>query len=137
MFLRSPLVPKDLVTIPGPHQIENRKVLFMGHKRFAAQVVPEPALKTTAFKGDDGPVHMDTLQMGAILANAGILLEYEMVDGACAQSTRGKYLRHPFTGVGFASHLSGGSLVLRSAPAFLVPHADLKIFVLSVIGRKV
>ncbi len=43
----------------------------------------ESALKTTGFLGDDKPVHLD----------------YGMVEGANAKSTRGKYLRHPFTDV--------------------------------------
>ncbi len=45
---------------------------------------------------------MDTVIAGAILADVGMPLEYEIVDGTPQQSARGRALRHPFTGVAVA-----------------------------------
>jgi 23S rRNA maturation-related 3'-5' exoribonuclease YhaM len=80
---------------------------------------------------------------GAILADVGKLLEYEKDEtGASKQSARGKYLRHPFTGVGLcmecglpdavshivATHAGEGNLVTRSTEAYIVHHADFMTF---------
>ena len=79
---------------------------------------------------------------GAILADVGKLLEYEMRDGKAVQSDRGKYLRHPFTGVHLAmtcgvpeevchiiaTHAGEGELVRRSTEAWIVHHADFMSF---------
>ncbi len=51
------------------------------------------------FFGNALPIDMDTVIAGAILADVGKPLEYEIVDGEPRQSERGKALRHPFTGV--------------------------------------
>jgi HD superfamily phosphodiesterase len=83
-------------------------------------------------------IDMDVVVSGAILADVGKLLEYELVDGKAVQSDRGKALRHPFTGVGLAmecgvpdavchiiaAHAAEGDLVKRSTEAIIVHHAD-------------
>ena len=62
--------------------------------------------------------------------------------GELRQSRRGKYLRHPFTGVGLAqeagvpdaachivaTHAGEGNLVKRSPEAFVVHHADFMTY---------
>ncbi len=46
---------------------------------------------------------MDVLIAGAILADVGKLLEYELDEnGKCFQGQYGEYLRHPFSGVSLA-----------------------------------
>jgi len=81
---------------------------------------------------------MDTVIAGAILADVGKLLEYELVDGKAVQSDRGRKLRHPFTGVALAmecgipdavshiiaTHAGEGDMVKRSTEAYIVHHAD-------------
>jgi hypothetical protein len=48
------------------------------------------------------PVNRDYLIAGALLADAGKLLEYDIVDGTSVKSVFGKHLRHPFSGVALA-----------------------------------
>jgi len=100
----SVLTPGDLRTIPftllcGP----DLKVSFMDHKRAVVHIARESGQKINEFFGDALPVDMDTLIAGAILADVGKLLEYELNDkGMAVQGTYGKYLRHPFSGVSLA-----------------------------------
>ena len=89
------------------------------------------------------PIDMDTVIAGAILADVGKLLEYEMgADGKSRQSERGEALRHPFTGVALAlecgvpdavchiiaAHAAEGDLVKRTTEAYIVHHADFMAF---------
>jgi len=90
------------------------------------------------FLGRGLPIDMDTVIAGAILADVGKVLEYEKVDGEARQSARGKYLRHPFTGVAvamacgvpddvchiIATHAGEGNMVKRTTEAWIVHHAD-------------
>ncbi|MDX9758777.1 MAG: HD domain-containing protein [Bacteroidota bacterium] len=48
------------------------------------------------------PVNRDYLIAGAMLADVGKLLEFEIINGAPVKSDYGKHLRHPFSGVGLA-----------------------------------
>jgi putative nucleotidyltransferase with HDIG domain len=95
------------------------------------------------FMGRALPVDIDTVIAGAILADVGKLLEYELgADGVARQSERGEALRHPFTGVALAlecgvpdsvchiiaAHAAEGELVKRSTEAFIVHHADFMAF---------
>jgi hypothetical protein len=48
------------------------------------------------------PVNRDYLIAGALLADVGKLLEFEIVDGQPQKSDYGKHIRHPFSGVGLA-----------------------------------
>jgi len=47
-------------------------------------------------------INRDFLISGALLADVGKLLEFEIVDGAPVKSDYGKHIRHPFSGVGLA-----------------------------------
>jgi len=86
---------------------------------------------------------MDVLIAGAILADIGKLLEYELdKNGNCFQGRYGEYLRHPFSGVSLAeqsgvpaevchiiaAHAGEGDLVKRSTEAYIVHHADFMTF---------
>ena len=96
-----------------------------------------------AFFKDDLPVNMDILIAGAILADVGKLLEYELdANGKSFQGKYGKYLRHPFSGVSLAeqcgvpaavchiiaTHAGEGDMVKRTTEAFVVHHADFMTF---------
>ena len=141
---RSVLKPEDLERIPftllcGP----DLKVSFMGHKRCVVHVAKESGDKMNQFFGADLPVNMDVLIAGAILADVGKLLEYELdVNGNAVQGKYGKYLRHPFSGVSLAeecgvppevchiiaAHAHEGDLVTKTTEAYIVHHADFMTF---------
>lgn len=140
---RSVLTPEDLNTIPftllcGP----DLKVTFMDHKRCVVHVALDSGNKMNEFFKTDLPVDMDVLIAGAILADVGKLLEYEMKDGKSVQGSYGKYVRHPFSGVSLAeqcgvpasvchiiaTHAGEGDMVKRTTEAFIVHHADFMTF---------
>ncbi|MEI6694868.1 MAG: HD domain-containing protein [Bacteroidota bacterium] len=140
---RSVLSPEDLNTIPftllcGPEM----KVSFMAHKRCVVHIAKDAGNKMNEFFTTDLPVNMDVLIAGAILADVGKLLEYELKDGKSVQGKYGKYLRHPFSGVSLAEHCSvpaevchiiathagEGDMVKRTTEAFIVHHADFMTF---------
>lgn len=138
---RSVLTPGDLQTIPFTLLVPV-KVTFMAHKRAVVHIARECGEKMNQFFKDELPVDMDVLIAGAILADVGKLLEYEMVDGKAVQGKYGKYLRHPFSGVALAeecgvppevchiiaAHADEGNLVKRSTEAYVVHHADFMTF---------
>lgn len=140
---KSVLTPQDLNTIPftllcGP----DLKVSFMAHKRCVVHVAQDAGNKMNEFFKTDLPVNMDVLIAGAILADVGKLLEYELKDGKSVQGKYGKYLRHPFSGVSLAeqcgvpaevchiiaTHAGEGDMVKRTTEAFIVHHADFMTF---------
>ncbi|MEI6852074.1 MAG: HDIG domain-containing metalloprotein [Bacteroidota bacterium] len=140
---KSVLTVGDLNTIPftllcGP----DLKVTFMGHKRAVVHIAKDCGEQMNKFFKDDLPVNMDVLIAGAILADVGKLLEYELKDGKSVQGKYGKYLRHPFSGVSLAeqcgvpaevchiiaTHAGEGDMVKRTTEAFVVHHADFMTF---------
>jgi hypothetical protein len=139
---RSPLSAADLDTIPFTLLVPDLKVSFMAHKRCVVHVARESALKMNEFFGDDLPVNLDVTVAGAILADVGKLLEYDIADGKSCKSAMGKYVRHPFSGVGLAmeagvppevchiiaAHAGEGDMVQRTTEAYVVHHADFMTF---------
>lgn len=139
---RSVLTADDLNHIPFTLLVPDLKVSFMAHKRAVVQIAREAGLKCNEFFGADLPVDMDTLIAGAILADVGKLLEYEMKDGKAIQGKYGAYLRHPFSGVALAeechvppavchiiaAHAHEGDLVRRTTEAYIVHHVDFMTF---------
>jgi len=141
---RSVLKIDDLERIPftllcGP----DLKVSFMAHKRCVVHIARESGEKMNDFFGSDLPVNMDVLISGAILADVGKLLEYELdKEGNAMQGKYGQYLRHPFSGVALAeecgipaevchiiaAHAHEGDLVKRTTEAYIVHHADFMTF---------
>jgi len=141
---RSVLMPEDLNTIPftllcGP----DLKVSFMDHKRAVVHIAKESGLKMNDFFKEELPVDMDVLIAGAILADVGKLLEYELDEhGKSFQGKYGQYLRHPFSGVSIAeecgvpaevchiiaTHAGEGDMVKRTTEAYVVHHADFMTF---------
>ena len=141
---RSVLTADDLEIIPftllcGP----DLKVSFMAHKRCVVHVARESGEKMNQFFKDELPVNMDVLISGAILADVGKLLEYELdKNGKAIQGVYGQYLRHPFSGVSLAeecslppevchiiaAHAHEGDLVKRTTEAYIVHYADFMTF---------
>jgi len=141
---RSVLTAEDLDNIPftllcGP----DLKVSFMAHKRCVVHIARASGEKMNEFFKSDLPVNIDTLISGAILADVGKMLEYELDSkGNAVQGKYGQYLRHPFSGVSLAeecgvppevchiiaSHAHEGDLVKRTTEAYIVHHADFMTF---------
>jgi hypothetical protein len=141
---RSVLTALDLQTIPftllcGP----DLKVSFMDHKRAVVHIARDAGIKMNEFFKTGLPVNMDVLIAGAILADVGKLLEYELdKTGKAVQGNYGKYLRHPFSGVSLAedcgvpaevchiiaTHAGEGDMVKRTTEAYIVHHADFMTF---------
>ena len=140
---KSVLTAGDLNKIPftllaGP----DLKVSFMAHKHCVVHVARDAGNKMNEFFKDDMPVNMDVLIAGAILADVGKLLEYEMKDGKLVQGLYGKFLRHPFSGVSLAeqcgipaavchiiaTHAGEGDMVKRTVEAYIVHHAVFMTF---------
>jgi len=141
-FERSPLKPQDLETIPFTLLVPNCPVTFMEHKRCVVHIARSAAKSMKEFLGKSLPIDIDVTIAGAILADVGKVLEYEMSGGKAVQSARGKALRHPFTGVAvamecgvpdsvchiIAAHAGEGDMVKRSVEAYIVHHADFMSF---------
>jgi len=141
---KSVLSPEDLNRIPftllcGP----DLKVTFMDHKRAVVHIARDSGNKMNEFFGEALPVDMDILISGAILADVGKLLEYELDEnGKAVQGSYGKLLRHPFSGVSLAescgippevchiiaAHAGEGDMVKRTTEAYIVHHADFMTF---------
>ncbi len=141
---RSVLKAEDLDNIPftllcGP----DLKVSFMEHKRCVVHIAKASGEKMNEFFDKELPVNMDVLIAGAILADVGKLLEYELDgDGKSVQGKYGQYIRHPFSGVSLAeecglppevchiiaAHAHEGDLVKRTTEAYIVHHADFMTF---------
>jgi putative nucleotidyltransferase with HDIG domain len=141
---KSVLSADDLKRIPFTLLCgDDLKVSFMDHKRAVVHIVKESACKVEEFFGEELPVDMDVLIAGAILADVGKLLEYELDEsGKAVQGMYGKLLRHPFSGVALAescdvpaevchiiaTHAGEGNMVKRTTEAYLVHHADFMTF---------
>jgi putative nucleotidyltransferase with HDIG domain len=140
---RSSLEPDDLNQIPFTLLVPNCPITFMEHKRCVVHIARDSAKATQSFMGRALPINSDAVIAGAILADVGKLLEYELgSDGRSRQSERGEALRHPFTGVALAlecgvpdsvchiiaAHAAEGDLVKRATEAFIVHHADFMVF---------
>ena len=139
----SPLQSEDLNQIPFTLLVPNCPITFMEHKRCVVHIARDSAKAMQNFMGRALPVDLDVVIAGAILADVGKLLEYELgPDGKSRQSERGEALRHPFTGVALAlecgvpdsvchiiaAHAAEGDLVKRTTEAFIVHHADFMAF---------
>jgi hypothetical protein len=139
---RSALTADDLKKIPFT-LLHPTEVTFMEHKRCVVHVSKKSAESMIEFMGKSLPIDVDTVIAGSILCDVGKLLEYESDEsGKAVQSMRGKYLRHPFTGVSLcmevglpdavshvvAVHAGEGNLVKRSVEGYIVHHADFMSF---------
>jgi putative nucleotidyltransferase with HDIG domain len=115
----------------------------MAHKRCVVHIARKCGETMNEFFKGDLPVNIDVLVAGAILADVGKLLEYELdSSGNAVQGRYGKYLRHPFSGVSLAeqcgvppevchiiaTHAGEGDIVKRSTEAYIVHHADFMAF---------
>jgi putative nucleotidyltransferase with HDIG domain len=140
---RSALKTDDLTQIPFTLLVPDCPITFMEHKRCVVHIARDSAKAMKDFMDRALPIDLDTVIAGAILADVGKVLEYEIGPGGeSRQSERGEALRHPFTGVALAlecgvpdavchiiaTHAAEGDLVKRTTEAFIVHHADFMAF---------
>ena len=92
-----------LRSIPFTLLAENVKISFLDHVRAVCRMCMAIDDVLTEIHGEKKThVNRDYLIAGALLADVGKLLEYEIVDGKPVKSDYGKHIRHPFSGVGLA-----------------------------------
>lgn len=139
---RSVLSAEDLERIPFTLLVKDCPVSFMSHKRSVVHICRDAGIKIREFYGDALPIDMDVLIAGAILIDVGKLLEYELEGQRAVVGKMGRYVRHPFSGVGLAmehglpeevlhmiaTHAKEGHLGKRSVEAQIAHHADFMTF---------
>ena len=128
-----------LRNIPFTLLAQNVKITFIDHVRAVCKMCIAVDEVLTAMHGPrKTTVNRDFLIAGALLADVGKLLEFEIVDGKPIKSDYGKHIRHPFSGVGLAfkhglpsevmhiiaTHSKEGTGEKRSAESIIFHHAD-------------
>ncbi|HOD66469.1 MAG TPA: hypothetical protein PKW75_00585 [candidate division Zixibacteria bacterium] len=92
-----------LRNIPFTLLAQNVKITFVDHVRAVCRMcLACDDVLTEVHGANRTRVNRDYLIAGALLADVGKLMEYEIVDGKPVKSDYGKHLRHPFSGVGLA-----------------------------------
>ncbi len=130
---------EELLGIPFTLLIDNVKVMFLEHVRTVCKMcVACDEVLTEAYGDRKTPINRDILVAGALLCDVGKLMEYDKENGKVVKSKHGKYLRHPFSGVGLcfkynipdevmhliAVHSHEGDKFGRSPEAIILHHAD-------------
>lgn len=118
---------------------DNVKITFIDHVRAVCKMCIACDQVLDEMHGPNKtPVDRDILIAGALLADVGKLMEYEIVDGEPRKSDYGKHIRHPFSGVGLAfkhslpsrvmhiiaTHSKEGDGEKRTAESIIFHHAD-------------
>ncbi len=92
-----------LRNIPFTLLAENVKITFIDHVRAVCKMCIACDDVLNEIHADrKTPINRDYLIAGALLADVGKLMEFEIVDGKPHKSDYGKHIRHPFSGVGLA-----------------------------------
>ncbi len=130
--------PEDMLRMPFTLLIKPCPANFVEHTRGVVQVAYQSAQGLQKIYSERMPIHMDYLLAGALLHDVGKILEYIEKDGEFVKSHEGKYVRHPFSGVGLAFdegipqevlhiiavHAGEGDGRWRSTEGIIVHHAD-------------
>ena len=129
----------ELQNIPFTLLAENVKITYLEHVRTVCKMcIACDEVLSDAYHERKTPVNRDFLVAGALLADVGKLFEYDKENGKVVKSKHGKYLRHPFSGVGLcfkydipeevmhivAVHSKEGDHFPRSPEAIILHHAD-------------
>lgn len=142
--------PDDLLRMPFTLLIKPCPTNFVEHCRGVVQVSYQTAMALRKVYDDKMSINMDYLLAGALLHDVGKILEYVEEDGQFVKSLEGKYVRHPFSGVGLAFdegipeevqhviavHASEGNGRWRSNEGIIVHHADFINFEFLQAGNK-
>jgi hypothetical protein len=132
----------DLKRMPFTILVDGVAISFIEHVRTVAQLCIAMTDILVKAYGDRVKISKDHLVAGAMLADVGKVMEYQERDGKFVKSRHGKYLRHPFTGVGLAFahglpdevmhviavHSKEGEGFKRSPEAIIFHHADFTDF---------
>ena len=128
-----------LLAIPFTLLAENVTIPFIDHVRAVCRMcMAVDDVQEELHAERRTKINRDHLIAGALLADVGKLLEYEIVDGKSVKSSFGRYLRHPFSGVGLAfkhevpeevmhiiaTHSKEGGGEKRSPESIIFHHAD-------------
>ncbi len=131
---------EDLLrNIPFTLLAENVEIMFIDHVRAVCGMCIACDDVLNKYHGaKKTTINRDHLVAGAMLADVGKLLEFEIVDGKPVKSVYGKHIRHPFSGVGLAfkhglpsevmhviaTHSKEGVGEKRSPESIVFHHAD-------------
>ncbi len=89
--------------IPFTLMADDVKIPFIDHVRAVCRMCTAADDVLSEVHGQNKtPVNRDYLIAGALLADVGKLLEFEIVGGKPVKSEYGRHIRHPFSGVGLA-----------------------------------
>jgi hypothetical protein len=92
-----------LRAIPFTLLAENVQITFINHVRAVCRMcIACDDVLDEIHGSSKTAVNRDYLIAGALLADIGKLLEFEIIDGKPVKSDYGKHIRHPFSGVGLA-----------------------------------
>ena len=92
-----------LRSIPFTLLADNVSIAFIDHVRAVCRMcIACDDVLNEIHQERKTPVNRDYLIAGAMLADVGKLLEFEIIDGSAVKSDYGKHIRHPFSGVGLA-----------------------------------
>lgn len=92
-----------LRNIPFTLLAENVKITFIDHVRAVCLMcIACDKVLDDVHADRKTKVNRDYLIAGAMLADVGKLMEFDIVDGKPVKSDYGKHIRHPFSGVGLA-----------------------------------
>jgi hypothetical protein len=95
---------EDLLrNIPFTLLAENVTITFIDHVRAVCKMcIACDEVLDDIHAERKTPINRDYLIAGALLADVGKLMEFEIIDGKPQKSDYGKHIRHPFSGVGLA-----------------------------------
>lgn len=128
-----------LLNMPFTLLADNVQITFMSHVRaVAAMCIACDKVLDQYHGAKKTRINRDYLVAGALLADVGKLLEFEIVDGKPVKSSYGKHIRHPFSGVGLAfkhglpsevmhviaTHSKEGAGETRLPESIIFHHAD-------------
>ena len=92
-----------LRAIPFTLLAENVQITFINHVRAVCRMcIACDDVLDDIHGANKTSVNRDYLIAGALLADIGKLLEFEIINGKPVKSDYGKHIRHPFSGVGLA-----------------------------------
>ena len=128
-----------LLNMPFTLLAENVQITFISHVRAVCAMCIACDKVLQEYHGSRRTlVNRDYLIAGALLADVGKLLEFEMVNGKPVKSDYGMHIRHPFSGDGLAfkhglpsevmhiiaTHSKQGTGEKRSPESIIFHHAD-------------
>jgi len=137
---------ETLKRMPFTLLVADVNISFIEHVRTVCRMCIAMEKELNEMYSDRVTLNHDHLVAGALLADVGKIFEYEESGDKFVKSEQGKYLRHPFTGVGLsfrhdlpdevmhiiAVHSKEGEGFQRTEEAIIFHHADFTDF--EIIG---